>query len=73
MKPLQICGCEVCSFNDPILAYDHIRDNPDKYSLIIKDYRMPQMDGLFFATKLAEINKKIEHDHNGEWSWWHKM
>ncbi len=58
-EALQICGYEVCSFSDPILAYDHIRDNPDKYSLIITNYTMPQMDGLFLATKLAEINKKL--------------
>ena len=41
-EALQICGYEVCSFSDPILAYDHIRDNPDKYSLIITNYTMPQ-------------------------------
>ena len=58
-EALQICGYEVCSFSDPILAYEHIRENPDKYSLIITDYRMPLMDGLFFATKLADINRKL--------------
>ena len=58
-EALQMSGYEVCSFSDPILAYEHIRDNPDKYSLIITDYRMPLMDGLFFATKLADINKKL--------------
>src|ERR687897_945079 len=58
-EALQMSGYDVCSFSDPILAYEHIRDNPDKYSLIITDYRMPQMDGLFFATKLADINKKL--------------
>lgn len=58
-EALQMSGYDVSSFSDPILAYEHIRDNPDKYSLIITDYRMPQMDGLFFATKLADINKKL--------------
>ncbi|MGZ5491041.1 MAG: hypothetical protein ACXWE6_09885 [Nitrososphaeraceae archaeon] len=33
-EALQICGYEVCSFSDPILAYDHIRDNPDRLKLI---------------------------------------
>ena len=58
-EALQMTGYDVSSFSDPLLAYEHIRDNPDKYSLIITDYRMPLMDGLFFATKLADINRKL--------------
>jgi DNA-binding NtrC family response regulator len=58
-EALQMSGYAVSSFNDPILAYEYIRDNPDKFSLIITDYKMPLMNGLFFATKLAEINKKL--------------
>jgi DNA-binding NtrC family response regulator len=58
-EALQMSGYEVSNFSDPLLAYEHIRDNPDKYSLIITDYRMTLMDGLFFATKLAESNKKL--------------
>jgi DNA-binding NtrC family response regulator len=58
-EALQMSGYTVSSFNDPILAYEYIRDNPDKFSLIITDYKMPLMDGLFFAIKLAEINNKL--------------
>jgi len=58
-EALHMSGYDVSSFSDPLLAYEHIRDNPDKYSLIITDYRMPLMDGLFFATKLADINRKL--------------
>ena len=58
-EALEMSGYDVSSFSDPLLAYEHIRDNPDKYSVIITDYRMPLMDGLFFATKLADINKKL--------------
>ena len=58
-EALQMSGYDVSSFSDPLLAYEHIRDNPDKYSVIITDYRMPLMDGLFFATKLADINRKL--------------
>ena len=58
-EALQMSGYDVSSFSDPLLAYEHIRDDPDKYSLIITDYRMPLMDGLFFATKLADINRKL--------------
>ena len=58
-EALQMSGYDVSSFSDPLLAYEQIRDNPDMYSLIITDYRMPLMDGLFFATKLADINRKL--------------
>ena len=58
-EALHMSGYDVSSFSDPLLAYEHIRDNPDKYSLIITDYRMPLMDGLFFGTKLTDINRKL--------------
>ena len=58
-EALQMSGYDVSSFSDPLLAYEHIRDNPDKYSLIITDYKIPLMNGLFFATKLADINRKL--------------
>jgi DNA-binding NtrC family response regulator len=56
---LQMSGYKVHSFTDPLLAYDHIKKSPDKYSLLITDYRMPQMNGLRLATELIEINKNM--------------
>ena len=52
-------GYEVCSFTNPLLAYEHIKENFSKYSLIITDYKMPQMNGLILASKLLELNKKM--------------
>ena len=38
---------DVSSFTDPIAAYEHIKENPNKYSLvIIDDDKMPDMNGL---------------------------
>lgn len=56
---LQMSGYQVHSFTDPLLAYNYIKENPDKYSLLITDYRMPQMNGLRLATELLEINKNM--------------
>ena len=56
---LQMSGYQVHSFTDPLLAYEHIKENPYKYSLLITDYRMPQMNGLRLATELLEINKNM--------------
>ena len=51
---------DVSSFTDPVVAYEHIKENPDKYSLvIIDDDKMPDMNGLFLSTKLLEINPKL--------------
>jgi DNA-binding NtrC family response regulator len=58
-EALQMSGYEVCTFTNPLLAYEQIKENPMKYSLLITDYRMPQMNGLILASKLSEINKNL--------------
>jgi DNA-binding NtrC family response regulator len=52
-------GYEVSSFTDPCLAYQHIKENPNRYSLVITDDKMPDRNGLFLGTKLLEINPKL--------------
>jgi DNA-binding NtrC family response regulator len=49
----------VSTFTDPLLAYQHIQENPNKYSLLIIDDKMPNVNGLFLSTKLLEINPKL--------------
>jgi CheY-like chemotaxis protein len=58
-EALKMNGYDVCSFTEPVLAYEHIKENLSKYSLVITDHRMSQMNGLFLATKLLEINPKM--------------
>jgi DNA-binding NtrC family response regulator len=59
-EALQMSGYHnVSSFTDPLLAYQHIQENPNKYSLLIIDDKMPDMDGLFLSTQLLEINPKL--------------
>jgi DNA-binding NtrC family response regulator len=58
-EALKMSGYDVSSFTDPILAYEHIKENPNKYSLVITDDKMPDMNGLFLSTKLLEINPKL--------------
>ena len=59
-EALKISGYDnVSSFTDPLLAYEHIKENPDKYSLLIIDDKMPNVNGLFMGTKLLEINPKL--------------
>lgn len=49
----------ISSFNDPIIAYKEIEANPEKFSLLIIDDKMPNANGLFLSTKLLEINPKL--------------
>ena len=49
----------VSSFTDPLVGYEHIKENPNKYSLLIIDDKMPNVNGLFLSTKLLEINPKL--------------
>ena len=49
----------VFSFTNPVVAYQHIKENPIKYSLVITDDKMPDMNGLFLSTKLLETNPKL--------------
>jgi DNA-binding NtrC family response regulator len=59
-EALKTSDYDVCSFTDPILAYEHIKKNPGNYSLLITDYQMPQMNGLLLAMKLLEINQSLK-------------
>ena len=52
-------GYDVCSFIHPQLAYNCIKENPKKYSVLITDYRMPDMNGLELAKCTLMLNKKI--------------
>ena len=58
-EALQMSGYTVSSFTDPLLAYQHIQENPDKYSLVIVDEKIFNLNRLFSSTKLLEINSKL--------------
>jgi CheY-like chemotaxis protein len=58
-QTLKMNGYDVCSFTDPLLGYEYIKENLSKYSLLITDYGMSLMNGLFLATKLLEINPQM--------------
>jgi len=49
----------ISSFNDPIIACQEIEANPDKFSLLIIDDKMPKANGLFLSTKLLQTNPKL--------------
>ena len=57
-EALQMSGYNVSSFTDSRLAYQHIKENLNKYSLLIINDKMPKINALFLSTK-PEINPKL--------------
>ena len=56
---LEMSGYIVSSFSDPLLAYKKIKEDPNEYSLVIIDEKIPKIKGLFRSTELLEINPKL--------------
>jgi DNA-binding NtrC family response regulator len=59
-EALENNGFKVCTFTDPIQAYNLIQKNPNDFGLILSDYRMPVMNGNELCTKLMRINSKFK-------------
>jgi CheY-like chemotaxis protein len=53
---LQACGYQTISFDNPIEALNFINNNNNisNCSLIITDYKMPQMNGVDFIKQIRE-------------------
>ena len=58
-ESLEMKGYYVSAFTNPLLALNHILKVLTRYSLIISDFRMPQMNGDELVTKLLENNIKL--------------
>lgn len=58
-KVLEGYGFEVDSFDDPILALEHFRDN-NLYDLLILDIKMSRMNGFNLYRELRKINPKAK-------------
>ena len=56
---LEMNGYNVIGFTNPIEALEYIKKNHDKCALLITDYRMPEINGCELATKIKEIDEKI--------------
>lgn len=57
---LSLNGYDVSAFTDPIVALENIKRNPDKYSLLITDFRMNKMNGCELGIKAKELNHNIQ-------------
>jgi DNA-binding response OmpR family regulator len=48
-KHLENWGYSVDTFTDPLFAFQMFKDNPDRYSIILTDIRMPEISGIALA------------------------
>jgi DNA-binding NtrC family response regulator len=53
-------GYDVSAFTDPIVALEYIKKNPDKYSLLITDFSMNNMNGCELGNKVKGLNNNIQ-------------
>jgi DNA-binding NtrC family response regulator len=53
-------GYDVSAFTDPIAALEYIKKNPDKYSLLITDFSMNNMNGCELGNKVKGLNNNIQ-------------
>ena len=57
---LQRSGFNSTCFIDPLLALEHYNQNPNRYSLVITDLCMPNLDGIGLAKKIRKFDTKIK-------------
>ena len=53
-------GYGVSTFTDPFVALENLLNNPNKYQILISDYRMPNLNGCELGTKVKELNNDIK-------------
>ena len=57
---LERSGFNSVSFTDPLSALDHYSQNRNKYSVVITDWKMPNLDGIQLAKKIREYNTTVK-------------
>ena len=57
---LRESGYDVFGFTNPFLLLDYIHHHNNQFRLVLIDYKMPQITGCELATKIADINSRIE-------------
>jgi len=57
---LQENGYHVIGFTNPLFILDYIREHPNRFDLVIIDYKMLPMQGCELSKKILAINPKIK-------------
>ncbi|HEV8405828.1 MAG TPA: response regulator [Nitrososphaera sp.] len=54
-KHLEKWGFTVDTFTNPLHAFEIFKQNPDRYSIILTDIRMPEISGIALANMILKI------------------
>lgn len=57
---LKKAGFNAVTFADPLLALEHFKQYPHKYSVVVTDLRMPNLDGLSLISHLRSLNEHVK-------------
>ena len=58
-RSLQKQGFDVYGYTDPLLAFEHFKNNPNSIDLILCDIRMPQMNGYELVRRIKTLQPKV--------------
>jgi DNA-binding NtrC family response regulator len=59
-EALEKNGFKVCTFIDPVQAFNTLEKKIQEYGLILSDFRMPNLNGYELCTKLIKLNPILE-------------
>lgn len=57
---LEHWGYTVDTFTNPLYAYQKFKANPERYSLVLADIRMPEMTGIRLANMILEVKPDMK-------------
>jgi DNA-binding NtrC family response regulator len=57
---LERFGFNSVSFTDPLSALDHFSQNHDKYSVVLTDWEMANLDEIKLAKKIRKYNTTVK-------------
>jgi CheY-like chemotaxis protein len=59
-KHLERWGYSVDTYTNPAFALQIFKNNPNRYSMILTDIRMPEMSGVTLATMMQKVKPDVK-------------
>lgn len=56
---IERCGYATEAYSDPFKALQKFKENPDDFSLVLTDIRMPSMDGFQLSFEIWKIKQDV--------------